>query len=102
MILWKQVLFANYSLAIFDYYENKFLSFNGQLSLSVENYINKKLYVHINQFHPLVRERIVTAGKIHFFAHTNVFIDQIAPFERYGNFRSLYYESISSPSLLCT
>ena len=85
---------SSYLLMVSCLYQSK--------NISIKNYINKKLYVHINQFHPLVRERIVIAGKIHFFAHTNVFIDQIAPFERSGNFRSLYYESISSPSLLCT
>ena len=66
----------------------------------ISEHINKKLYAHINQFHPLIREGVLIAEKIHFFVYTNIFVDQIAPFGRSRNFGSLYYESISSPSLL--
>ena len=56
--------------------------------------------MHIEQFHPTIKEGIVIAEKSYLFAHTNVFIDKDEPFGRSKNFGSLYYASISSPFLL--
>ena len=64
------------------------------------DYVNDKLYVPIALFPQLLQEGIVLMEKIYFFVHFhsafNVKRKQIV-----NNFGVLYYESISSPFLLC-
>ena len=57
--------------------------------------------MHIEQFHPTIKEGIVIAEKSYLFAHTNVFIDKDEPFGRSKNFGSLYYASIRALRFCC-
>ena len=67
----------------------------------ISSHTNKHLYVSLNQFHPSIRDGIVSANKIFFFAHNNASIKKDDLRERAKrNIGVLYYECISSHFLL--
>ena len=66
----------------------------------ISDYINKSVYVYIEEFPASVSEGTVIAEKIHFSLKINAFIGKFDPFGRSKSFESLYYKSISSPFLL--
>ena len=64
------------------------------LNKRISHYITKKLYVEIDHFPPEISDGIVTAKKIHLFAHTDSVSSKENLFSL--NLCGFYYDSVSS------